>query len=70
MRSLTPAQFRNLISSCGVAPRVVGIVNTWIPLYATRFVYSTEPDFILARPEGTLGGRSDFFAHIQRHAPA
>jgi hypothetical protein len=40
-------------------PKLVGIVNWWTIRHATRYVYSTEPNFHFVSPDGKPGGRDD-----------
>lgn len=42
---------------------LVGIVNMWTAFYATRYVYSAEPDFYAVLPDGKPGNRDDVVRH-------
>jgi len=44
---------------------LVGIVNMWTGLFATRFVYSAEDDLHVTLRDGTAGGREEFLRHVR-----
>lgn len=43
-----------------VNPMLVGIVNAWTGLYASRFIYSAEPEFEVTLRNGLPGDQHDF----------
>lgn len=50
-------------------PMLVGIVNWWTGIFATRFVYSSDNDFLVTLPDGRAGGWADFLQHAKGKAP-
>jgi len=42
---------------------LVGILNMWSAYYATRFLYNSAEDFRVVLPDGSAGGREDYFRH-------
>lgn len=67
-RAALLGMFEGPFSSEPADPMLVGIVNMWTGLCATRFLYRAEEDFQVTLPDGRAGGLDDFLRHIGRAA--
>lgn len=62
--------FEGSFSTSVADASLVGHVNFWTAIFATRYIYTATPDFVVTRPDGQLADRTACIAALRRRRPA